>query len=62
MKNRFIPPVKVFNSRQADDEQRVLGVSRDASNTRSLSLSMTQAASDDDLRQLHDYLREWRRR
>lgn len=43
-----------------DDRLRVLGVSRDAGNNRVLLVGMSSVPSDDDLRSLHDYLREWK--
>lgn len=39
---------------------RVLGVSRVADNNRVISLSMSVEVTDDELRDLHDYLREWK--
>lgn len=42
------------------DRLRVLGVSRDAGNNRVLLVGLSSVPSDDDLRSLHDYLREWK--
>lgn len=53
---------RVLSKTQAPegDRLRVLGVSRDGGNNRVLLVGLSSVPSDDDLRSLHDYLREWK--
>lgn len=39
---------------------RVRGVFRDADEPRSLGIALTDRPTDDDIRSLHDFVREWR--
>lgn len=43
-------------------EQKVQGISRMADNNQALLISMAVEPTDDEIRELHDYLREWHSR
>ncbi len=43
-----------------NDRQRSLGVGRISENSKALLVALTREPTDDDMRSLHDFLREWR--
>lgn len=47
-------------ARRGDRPLRVRGVGRDAAEPRSISVALTGIPTDDEMRDLHDFLRQWR--